>query len=306
MKKTLVALAVLAASGASFADVKITGTAGYGYKQSTGPASSGTTGGFGVSDSGINFASSEDLGGGNSVSASFGIDNTTRAGIGGADFDLAISGGWGTLDMSLAEGSDFLSGDFVGLDGKVFSGLGPATDSVAYITPELAPGLKLSFVHGEDDNAIGAGAAGTLYNKQRLNQVGVSYKAGKLAVSGAYRNYENSDVTGNAKNQSRVKASYDFGSFKVGAGIVDRAYNNTASDRIDTNLGVSTSFGQLAVAADIGTRKTNADQTKSGYGVTAYYSLSARTSVGAEYYNWQNNAGEDRSTVSLVKLKHSF
>ena len=54
MKKTLVALAVMAASGASFAQVTITGQYGFGYAQSSDSANA-TAGGLGISDSNISF-----------------------------------------------------------------------------------------------------------------------------------------------------------------------------------------------------------------------------------------------------------
>lgn len=80
MKKTLLAMAVLAASGASFAQVTISGSLIMGYKatKSTGTsdvvapgpfvvnrATSGAdASGFGVDTSEIDFAIAEDLGGG--------------------------------------------------------------------------------------------------------------------------------------------------------------------------------------------------------------------------------------------------
>jgi hypothetical protein len=54
MKKTLIALAVLASSGASFAQVTITGNLAMGYRATTAPA--GDASGFGVDTSQINFS----------------------------------------------------------------------------------------------------------------------------------------------------------------------------------------------------------------------------------------------------------
>jgi predicted porin len=72
MKKTLVALAVLAASGASFAQATITGTYAFGYASTTGGGVAASSG-LGTDTADINFAASENLGGGMTASAKMGI-----------------------------------------------------------------------------------------------------------------------------------------------------------------------------------------------------------------------------------------
>ena len=72
MKKTLIALAVLAASGASFAQVTLTGNVGFGFQKSASQTQSNANAGSGMTtvDGTINFTAKEDLGGGMSVIAS--------------------------------------------------------------------------------------------------------------------------------------------------------------------------------------------------------------------------------------------
>jgi hypothetical protein len=118
MKKSLVALAVLVSTGATYAQVSITGTLQMGYLQTThnaltgAPATTqqlfasglgtgynknpaGDSSGIGVDTSVINFNASEDLGGGYRVSATFGLDGVTRASANGGDavLNLVTPGG---------------------------------------------------------------------------------------------------------------------------------------------------------------------------------------------------------------------
>lgn len=296
MKKTLIALAVLAASGASFAQVTITGGVAFGYRATN------TASGFGIDDSSVKFSASEDLGGGTKVATSFGISNTNRKEIKGGDFALGVSGGFGSVDFSLAEGSDWLSGDFVGLDGKVFSALDPATDGASYSTPSFG-GFKATLAHSENDNSYGTGAAG--HAGQRHNTLSVSYSGGPLSASLGLRAYDNQGLSATAsKNRVRAKASYDFGVAKLGAGVI-------TTDRVDqvltdSNIGVTVPFGSLTFAADFGNRKLSNDGTRSGYGLTAAYALSKRTAITAKYYSWEGTIGGERLTQSDLLLSHSF
>ena len=69
MKKTLIALAVLAASGASFAQVSVTGKLGFSIQKSAEVAGGSANQGMQMADGDINFAAKEDLGGGMSITA---------------------------------------------------------------------------------------------------------------------------------------------------------------------------------------------------------------------------------------------
>ena len=79
MKKTLIALAVLAASGASFAQVTITGNYTAGYRVSSGVGATATAngadqGGLGNDTSALTFEAKEDLGGGMAAGAKMSVD----------------------------------------------------------------------------------------------------------------------------------------------------------------------------------------------------------------------------------------
>ena len=90
MKKTLVALAALAATGA-FAQVTITGNLAMGYAVATNVANGGgDVSGLGVDTSEIDFAATEDLGGG--VKAFFQCESSAPPDAGGGTFCSRNSG----------------------------------------------------------------------------------------------------------------------------------------------------------------------------------------------------------------------
>lgn len=315
MKKTLIALAVLAASGASFAQVTITGSYAAGYQAETAPA--GDKSGLGVDTSYVAFSASEDLGGGLKASALMALDGFTRGTATGGDSNLTLAGGFGSLSLDNGKGSDYLSGDYVGMDEKVF-GAKTTSDSITYKTPSFS-GLTVAFAHGESDAAsqvgLGVGAAGAAAG-QRNNTLTVSYAAGPLSATAAVRAYDQTGLGGavasstNNPNKSlvRAKASYDLGVAKIGGGVVQLTMNQ--GTRTDTLIGAIVPFGNLTFVADVANRKFSdsfTDGSTNGYGLSAAYAFSKRTNVSVSYAAWDGSIGaSSRSTKTAVLLGHSF
>lgn len=334
MKKTLIALAVLAASGASFAQATISGNYTAGYRSVTGDTSATSLGdhsGLGNDTSLVTFTAKEDLGGGLTAGAEMKIDGLTRGGVTGGDSGLFIAGGFGKLAIENGRGSDYLSGGTagvggVGFDGKVFSTL-TASDSITYTTPSFS-GFTASISHDESaltqggENAspigLGSGAAGSPVGAgyQRGTGVTLGYAAGPLAINGNFKVWDQQGTAASTNSKSRVsiRGAYDFGVAKLGAG-----YRNTqfvTGTRQDTFLAVGTSFGALALGADWGQRVhsdtapaggTNVDGTRAGYGLKAEYSLSKRTSLIASYASWEASVGvAQRTTETNLLVSHSF
>jgi hypothetical protein len=329
MKKTLVALAVLAASGASFAQVTITGDLEMGYAASSGPA--GDKSGLGVDTSEIYFNAVEDLGAGMKISASMGLIGLDRSGesngsqnVLGHDAILALSGGFGTFKLATYRAGDYLSGGASsvaaapGLDGKVF-GARSYRDTIQYASPELVKGLTVSLYHGEpnfqtnaaNDTGLGAGAMGS--SLQRKNIYGVTYKTGGLIATADYNTMDNQIDTATStsdKNAGRISGSYDFGVAKVGLGsVVTKKVNGTVTDLF---AGVSAPFGAFTVGANWGSTKTDGvpgttDGTRTGYGLGARYDLSKSTAVWYQYARWDSaNSGVPTSSAHEIALAKSF
>lgn len=330
MKKTLVALAVLAASGASFAQVTITGNLTMGYEVDHFGTSKSEQSGFGVDTAEIYFNASEDLGGGLKATAKLGFDGVTRGGANGGDSVLGLSGGFGALTLATTKGADYLSGGVAkvggnSMDGKVFSVRLPA-DSIAYAYAFGPVTVSLSHVEPLNKLGLGNGAAGAdgtyaytnfdgvtaTAENQRTNRIAAKYAAGKLVVDGGYAVYDQQGITStNDKSQIRLSASYDLGAVAIGGGMVQNTKNS--GTRTDALLSISAPLGALTLGADYATRTTNGyansanDGTITGYGLSADYALSKRTNVGVYYTNFkQSLTATENSSYTAVLVSHSF
>jgi len=313
MKKTLIAMAVLAASGASFAQVSITGEYAYGWNTSNSSAGVEKSG-LGVDTSFVKFAASEDLGGGLKAAAEMSLDGFARGTANGGDNSLTLTGGFGRIKLANDKGADYLSsviGGIAGLDGKVY-GARTVNDSVAYTSPSFG-GFTVGLSHTENTNAQGLGVGAASNNDQRSNSLTLSYAAGPLAVTGAFTSWDNQSTEAaapnNAKTRVRAKGSYNFGAFTLGAGVVQVQRNKgTTTESI---LAVTAPLGALTLGFDVGSSKRDDsgtaanDITKSGYGLKAVYALSKRTSLVGAYTNW-DEGGTQRANLTELLVSHTF
>ena len=308
MKKTLVALAVLAASGASFAQVTITGQYGFGYAQSSDSANA-TAGGLGISDSNISFVDVEDLGGGLKVTSQLKIDGLNRAKAAGGDTFVSIAGGFGTVTLGLAEFDTDTAdqfGTFLGatiLGGHI--GDSERTADFAQYATSFGP-VGLSVRHTEADKGLGAGAAGS--SAQRENTIALSYAAGPLSVKADYSAFDNKAGT-NYDTRTTLGGNYDLGAVKFGLGIQTTKFYTTGSTT-ETFLGASIPLGALAIGIDYMSTKfadTATDGTGTGFGIQAKYNLSKRTDIRARYTNYDASINPaNKSTGTSVVVEHFF
>jgi predicted porin len=328
MKKTLVALAVLAASGASFAQVTMTGEYTWGYKATS--VNGVDSSGFGVDYSNINFAASEDLGGGTKVSVKMGIDGADRSGdgtiIGGAgyttgqDSNITLTGGFGKLMLATMENGQYLgngianAGDpvWIDLDGKVQSAKTNG-DRIQY-SYAFGP-VTLGLQHLEAAAGLGEGVGSTGNTAQRRNLIEATYAAGGLTANvgyGAYDNQIDSPTSITSTNRVRASANYDFGVAKVGFGVENTKRTNGSVT--DTFLGANAPIGALTLGVSWASNKVDnggvaavTDGTKTGYGVGAAYALSKRTQLIANYRSYEATVNAaTRSTDTRLYIDHSF
>jgi predicted porin len=317
MKKTLVALAALAVSGASFAQVTMTGNFEYHFesKDTSGVQSSG----FGTDTSELYFNVVEDMGGGLKTTVNMGIAGLDRSGestslsttnVGatccgrgtyGLDGSIAISSSVGSVTLKTARGADYLSGGVAGvagygLDGKIFDSRS-IRDSISFSAPVMA-GLKVGASFAEPDQTSstatdggeGTGSAGN--TKGRKNTYSIAYAGGPLAADFAYATYDNKPANGNTDYLWDAGASYDFGIAKVGAGFENKYYVNSGN-RFDTLIGVSVPVGAASINAQYANRAFRSfgtDQNASIWSLGVTYNLSKRTYAIADYAKWDGGA----------------
>jgi predicted porin len=312
MKKTLLALAVVAASGSAFAQsATLSGNFTYGYASSkvAGVSKAGLT----TDTAAIALVATEDLGGGLKATAKVSLGGMMRDGAGtGEDASVTLSGGFGTVSMGAVETDDGLSrarpGPAWGLDGKVH-GANSNIDYISYTSPQLAPGLTVGVSYVDRGETTGSGFGGTTGAALAQPSItgNVTYGAGPIAARFDVTSWTRqgaTEVTSNTtKNRFRVSGNYNLGMAKIGLGYssLKRTTGTTVKAVV---AGVSASFG----ATDLGLvyeTFDNAGVKTKGFSLGATYNLSKRTSVVAGLRQWKKDGGTNDSATHLM-LSHSF
>jgi len=298
MKKTLIALAVLAASGASFAQstVAIGGTYNFGFQR----ADSGATKAD-FFDAKINFSGTEDLGGG--LKASFLSDvqvggranlapttvDTKSSNVWARNATLSLSGAFGTVSGGRVEGSNLhqsaqLAGASLadGFDKASFAGALSNYNTIGYTLPAFNGfTVGVAQLKALDNNF--APANGTANTETTVGVISASYTNGPLVAGVARKAVDASNATTGTKLE--MFATYDLGVAKFGLGYG----NNSGAAYSGENATVIASVvapisGALTLGADIGSRNaggSSAAADAKGYAIAANYMLSKRTKVNA-------------------------
>lgn len=342
MKKSLIALAVLAASGAAMAQSSVTL---YGIADAFVGSTETQIAGIGqrqtnVSTSGVNgsrwgLKGSEDLGGGMkaifTLESGFNLDTGAQK-TAGSLFDrqayVGLQSGFGTVSVGRQYSAyDNLQGATnhnydafsfnarSGVNGGVAANgivdyTNRISNSVAYATPDFG-GFSGAVVYGFGENkntALNVNGDAT-----DSASVHIKYANGPILVGYAYQQDKLAAVGGvQDKNKyNLVAGSYDFGVAKLTASY-NTAKNNVLKDK-EGQIGVSVPFGAAAISAGYARSKSEGlgtEYTGKGYSVLATYALSKRTGL---YLGAQNTkahiafaAAETETTVYGLGVRHSF
>ncbi|MDD2712518.1 MAG: porin [Simplicispira sp.] len=305
MKKSLIALAVLAASGAAMAQSSVTlfgiVDTGVGYVKNSGGADNYGLANSGLATSRLGFRGVEDLGGG--LKAGFWLEGglTPDDGTaGGFNFKrrstISLMGNFGEvrLGRELVAGYKTSNydlfgqvgmGQFLGWNNSLYGTAGDAdgvraNNLIGYYTPNIG-GFNAALQYG-----FGESAASNQNN--RYIGANVGYDNGPLSVTlAADQNnfaFGAAPVVSLDRTQVSLGASYDFGMAKL-AGLVQRVEFEPAAGgtkvRVNNwSLGVSAPVGPGTVKAqyasyDEKNSSDDAQQISLGY----QYDLSKRTAV---------------------------
>jgi len=321
MKKTLIALAVLAASGATFAQssVSLTGKLRFAYG-TTSSATGVNTSGVGVTDGDWNIAAVEDLGGGLKAGANMslrlrGRDAATDALSGAAasgtqgarprDSSMYLTGAFGTVTVGAIEAGNGILGlvtaggpTFIGLDNGTQLAGASNVDILSYKTPSFngfsATVATLDAVGG---NGAENGGSNKLF--------AVSYAVGALSAAADYTDY-GSAAAASAGKRTRISGNYDLGAARIGVGY-QLADNGTATDKAERAFGVSVPMGPWVLGAVVASSKLNgASASATGYDFSAQYNLSKRTYVALQGQSTKAAGATASATTTRVQLAHSF
>jgi len=337
MKKSLIALAVLAAAGvASAQSVSLSGKLGFAYKtESTAGAASTTANGLTVTDGNFTLSASEDLGGGLKIAASMDVQSRGRdTGITGRDASLTLSGGFGSVMIGAIELGNGIIGlggadaPTMGLDGaKGAGGISRAVlsdvmnmDVLMYTSPDMSgfsvsaavmdttPATDTNTAPHTSLNTLGMGSSAVT---QDAVLIGVNYANGPYAAAADYTNFGlNAVAAGPAAldNRLRLSVSYDFGAAKVGFGYEKLKNTDVANTGESQYLfGVSAPVSN-AVTVGLNYARNNKDgaNTINAYELGANYALSKRTGVQAAYQHISEDTVAGNATAFRVRLLHSF
>jgi len=317
MKKSLIALAVLAVSGAAFAQSSVTlyGIADVVIHKDKGVSAKMTSGGVSTSRWGI--MGTEDLGGGLNATFRFeqGLDLTTGAlkstatpfnrqanvGLAGAFGAVKFGKVWNAYD------------DVAGATNPVFdSVLAPLAIAPSYSGYNGNPNSGVYYSSpsfGGFSGAFGTSFKDTAANNLRVTSFNVAYAAGPVFVALGHER-QASDAA-NTPKFTRLNGSYDLGVAKILAGF--GKVSDSGNDADDITVGVDVplspalvlSTGFTQVRPDAGGDKPNS------FALGVNYSLSKRTSVYGGFRKDNDAAAtaasgtEGLSRIALG-MKHTF
>ena len=334
MKKSLIALAVLAASGASFAQSSVTlyGLADVwlgsvkttdgvtGTSQSTTSMESG-----GVNGSSWGMKGSEDLGGG--LKANFQLEQGFNLDDGSVKLSgqpagqafsrqswVGFSGGFGEVQIGKSWSAyDDVSGASNAVFDSALAPMNHVFNSIDY-NDRPANGLKyISPTFSGFSGAISYSLDEKVVTATKVTALSLSYGAGPLAAQFGYQVEDG--TTANDTKYTRLGGSYDFGmaTAKLTYGKVTNVGNVSGADTTEYQIGADFPVGKaLTVSASYAKSDDNAtagNQSRKGYGIAAAYTLSKRTFLYGGYTaNKFSNAGagDDKLDILAVGVQHKF
>ena len=295
MKKSLIALAVLAASGVAMAQSSVTlyGVADLGLVKSNGiSAQMSGNGTMNNGNSRLGVRGVEDLGGG--LKASFNFEQGINAESGKTDANtfqraawLGLSGNFGSVRLGRSLTPSYYGMAAWELTGAAnysaaanqfgFVAAGSRNDSqFAYTTPNFGGfSATLGYIMKPDNSGIAGGAA----EGNAKYDLNVIYANGPIAAALSYN--KTKDFKGNAS----LGGSYDFGVAKIAASWQDGYKGGRGIEgqqkQSGFTIGGTVPIGAFSVTLDVA-RDTKAKDTD--VVVEGKYALSKRTFAYAAYY----------------------
>ena len=318
MKKTLIAAAVLAVSGVASAQVSLTGGLGFSYQKNSNAVGGSANHGMQMTDGNLNFAATENLGGGMKITAasafaSRGRDNAFTP----RDASLVLTSGsvvytLGSVEkcsrldnvagapVSLASGHD--SGNPAPLAAGVFGLDDSCANNVdtAGVAFPLGP-VTLSASYNEVGAGGGSGSAAS--GRANYFTLAGDFSSGKLSLGLELRQASATGATGvagdvptfnNGLTTTRLTGSYDFGVATVGAGIESSNHNapNKYTLSVAAPLSSAVTVGLIysnraAVTADA-TYFVASAEALNATGIGVDYKLGKMTTINASYGIYSN------------------
>ena len=327
MKKTLIALAVLAASGAAFAQSSVTLSGVYSVsyqKDLTNTAANGNPltnnsavavqnaaanavgNGFADTDANVKLAAVEDLGGGLKASFDYTLETGAQRGtvVSRADSGVALSGAFGAVAVRNTRSSDLIASigsAAISLPDGLYDSSNivarAAGDLVSYTLPAFGGvTASVSFFEGND------GAISLPTTDKSAYILGLSYANGPLTVGAAMKSVNTPAATTKSSNYE-LMAAYDLGVAKISYAFDGKsATTGTYADDAQ-GFSVTVPVGAISLGANYFKRGSNKVSE-----VGATYAFSKRTTLSASTGK-KSGLAEDlgyNGTQNRIRLAHAF
>jgi hypothetical protein len=286
MKKSLIALAALAAFGTASAQSTVTLSGSYGFGAEK---SSATAQGINQTNGAIAINAVEDLGGGLKLAASvaFDIDRERGDAPTGADRSITLTTGFGAISLGNTRTATLLAGVVGG---------STVADIYTRVATAQAEGDAVGFTTKLGDvtvglNHFGYEAATTARNTSTLeaNEARISYAVGPFALTGSILKHSG---TSTASRNELV------GSYNAGVATVSLGFSDTSTDT-DSMTAIGVSVPVSAFKLNLGMAKKGTDKFTT-YG--ADYSFSKTATLRAHFSVDDNNGTKVNGyRVQLVK-----
>lgn len=328
MKKSFIAIAVATFAGGAMAQVSLTGKLGFSYqKDATVPAA---VHGLHMTDGDLNFAATEDLGGGTKITAKSafvsrgrgnaiaGRDASLTLGVRGMEYVLGAMEKCNRIDnvagapVSLSTGHDaiFDAGTVAGTIPGALTGAARTLDGSCHnvdtvgMTAPIGP-VTFGLSYNELDSGVGNGGKAS-YTTLSLDgnlgalSLGLELRNARSTEGGALQTYHDALTT------TRVTASYDFGGPVVGMGF--QTANHYSPNQ--TTFSAAMPFGAIKVGLMHSMRgkasniNFGVQEEVSGTAVGVDYSLSKQTTLNASYGTYSNSAVN--SSEYRIRLLKAF
>ena len=310
MKKTMIALATIAAVGTASAQVALTGTFGWGYSAYS--INGADKSGGGIDTSSVSFTANEDLGGGMAIKASMAINLGQYAGTTSADDQsLTLTTPVGALSLLTYKPGNWVTGasgggTWYGLDDLVLAARAQR-DGYAFSVP-LMDGLTATVAFTEPAKSTGEGVGNAGQSGQGIYNVGAKYATGPVVLQAAYLSLSNPGTSDSTKDSVvRLGGTYDLGVAKVGA-AVESAKLSGGGTNVETAYGLSAPLAaNLSIAGIYASTNLTSSAaayagvagTRNGYAVQAKYSLSKTTYILGNYGAYTGTTTTNASDFAL-------
>jgi len=313
MKKTLIALAALAAFGTASAQVALTGSISVATQKNL----AGTQSGLSMTDSTLNVTATEDLGGGMSMRATFALENDSarNSAVLRANQSFAIVTPIAIVGLANTRSGGAQSASFIApanLVDNVFTSqvIRRTPIDVASLTFPMGNfGATLSYV--EAQSYLGAAdASGAIVPGSTSYSLGGTYVQGPLSLAANYTSTTANDLITAAllaANTTRststdFRLAYDAGIVAIALGYDSPRRGMAVTDGAATFLGVKATFGQLSMGVNYGKRDAATVMQ-----VGAQYDLSKRTNLNVSFGNDnQGTVAAPTNDQYRFSLNHTF